>query len=242
MKTKSSPIKQMTCLVLVVSLLLSCSMSSALTDENKPNETPEFLYNQDLANTSYNDLLRAFAKEGGVDELQVYYPDFYSGSYIGDDGHLVVIVNNANESDYSYIEQVCDNKNISFESAQYSFNQLISLKNAIRDTVITGSANTAYNENKMEESFVITYGVRDDLNKVRIGLTKFDDESIADFCELLNENPKLVLEQLDAFGIAYEDKLGKISAEMLADLPLQFYQDEQHYEKATLKPGDYITS
>ena len=124
------------CIILSLCLCLSSTSLNAVSSNlstTKPNESEQFLINQDAANEAYNRMLSSFSKLGETNQIDEYFPDYYAGAYIGQNGHLVVLTTNASESDIRFLQKTCNNSNITFEVADYSYNQLIALMNDFKE-------------------------------------------------------------------------------------------------------------
>lgn len=132
----------------------------------------EYLEKQDASNEAYNRLLEQFniqsmTKATGGQK----YPEYYAGAYIGKDGNLVVLTKEANVQEINTLENVCDNSAVTFAPATYSYNELID----VMETLSKRSAEAS--ETGKYDNTAIKFSIRDDENKVFIGLSNPEDEA-----------------------------------------------------------------
>ncbi len=90
----------------------------------------EFLEVQGRGAESYRALIYSFAEEGKTMPLG-FFPDYYAGAYLDDEGCLVVLTHDASEQDIDHISSVCSNNEIRFERRDYSLAYLVEIKDTI---------------------------------------------------------------------------------------------------------------
>lgn len=198
----------------VLLITLTCLVPSAESRSATVNEDGAFLSNQALSNDAYNLLLRAFADEGNGSLLS-YFPDYYAGAYIDSEGHLVILTNNANESDLKRITDICKNDDILFETAKYSYNELIEIKGSI----LKRGQEIMENDIVTNEAFSV--GIRDNENKVYVTVS---DPADIQLREYLTQDLKATKVDFDTDAIVFDK----------AEKPRVSY--------ITLTPGDDIYS
>lgn len=168
--------------------------------------------NQDQSNASYTALIHQFAEDGNAD-LFLHYPNYYAGAYINDQGYLVVLTKNATNTDIEYLKEICSNENILFEEAEYSYNELISVKESIKNSANNMRASNSIGNYSLE--------IRDNENKVYVGLADVTDTSI---------------QQALVSGAQRSTTLSSVDC-------VEFYQNgELELCSTTLTPGSYIHS
>ena len=175
--------KKIISILTCTSLLLVLFLSSSIATENGTvNESPEFLENQDTAITVYNDLLSAFATLYSSERLGDQYPDYYAGAYVDrETGHLTVLTCGATENDLNYLTDLCKDTDTRFETAEFSYNYLLSLQREIEASLETAA--------KLRTPSNITrVGIRDDQNKVFVGVSESSTQPLAAINEGLTED------------------------------------------------------
>jgi len=169
-----STMKKALAVLLAVVLILSitaCGVTRSGTDSEKraQKDNDRFLLNQDQSNVSYDRMLHKFADDGDA-QLLAYYPDYYAGAYINDEGNLVILTKNAKVTDIEYSKKICDNERILYKEAEYSYNELFSIKDRERDML-----------NEMRKSGSVgdfSLEIRDNENMIYIGINDMYDEAV----------------------------------------------------------------
>ena len=166
-------------LMIIVGMFCIGSLSVfASIAENSTAEFSTYLKTQDKSNLIYNNLLLAFT-ENGKYALEEHYPNYYAGAFINEQGILVILTKGATAEDIKTIEQVCGKQGYIIKTANYSINELITTKNAILQKV--GQAR----EQKVRNSDIIHLSIRDNYNKVFIGVPDISD--CRDFVSYITE-------------------------------------------------------
>lgn len=209
MHRNNKVLKQILALLFSSIFTLSVVLATAGVSLNSDIETRalmERLENQSASNEAYNRLLMQFEGQSmsrSSDEQR--YPDYYAGAYIGEDGNLVVLTKNADIQEINTLASICNNSSVTFASTTYSYNELIDIMN----TFSTRSAEAL--ESGEYDSNAISISVRDDKNKVYVGVSNPED---TEFLAYLTNG--------------------------VAPGCYAIYQAEELHKMASLVPGDYI--
>ncbi len=154
------------------SLFVGASATSDKTIADR--ELTTYLNKQDESNEIYNKLLQSFTQDGKY-HLEENYPDYYAGAYIGENGNLVILTKNAQDADIVDLRQICGDGDYVIQSAKYSFNELLSAKKQISSLWAKAC------EKKLFEQQPFSVSIRDDYNKVFIGVADIEHKALLDY-------------------------------------------------------------
>lgn len=195
-------------IITVISLpfyMLPISHSAQEIDNNK-NEI--HFYNQNEGTKQNNNILNYFQDSivksrvaYDTNNIELSYPEYYGGSYLNDDGKLVILLKNNDISIQRTLKSVSNNNNLIFESANYSYAELTQY---ILDIL-------KYQESKLStQNSVKTYDIAEDIidctlddknNKIIVGIRNLNDNKI----KLFKKNV------IDSDAIEFTNKLYKNS-------------------------------
>lgn len=235
------------CLSLVFGMTANAYAQTGITENISPVSSL-FLEEQDRSNESYNRLLVAFANEGNAERIDQNFPDYYAGAYIdSEDGHLVILHAGAEAADLEYMKSVCSNDKVEFEEAQYSLNELLSIRDKIvgaSETMAAKASATSIMETAAVDPVVNATSIRENENSIYVGLSSVSNETISNLSKEFIQAYGDTVETNGSEGIAAVQE-GIISGEILSIenmLPVKFYLEEDTHiiKEASLMPGDRI--
>lgn len=166
-------------LILSGVLVLAASFSVNAAESEKVNDISV----QENASNAYDELMAQFVT-GYSDVSEKSYPDYYGGSYINEDGQLVVYITENKDTALALSE----NDNVIYESCKYSYNELLSVMDELNSYKLRRSGDTiASNFNE--------FGLYDSENRVIVKLDNLSNESIAEFKENVCDSDAIEFEQ-----------------------------------------------
>lgn len=166
-------------LILSGILVLTTSFSVNAAESEKVNDISV----QEDAVNAYDELMAQFVT-GYSDFSEKSYPDYYGGSYINEDGQLVVYIAENKDS----VLALSENENVIYESCKYSYNELLSIMDELNNYKLRRSSDAiASNFNE--------FGLYDSENRVIVKLDDLSDESIAEFKENVCDSDAIEFEQ-----------------------------------------------
>ena len=172
MRRVNSYVRSIVCFILIHALL-SCSVETAAAFSLRSAATVAYekQERQDISNVAYNKLLQVFTEDGRY-QLEEHYPDYYGGAYIGETGELIVLVKLPSEKDLLEIKSACSTANYEIVPVKYSFNELLLAKNKVEQNWIRSL------DAGICEGELVSISIRDNCNKVFIGVTNCNDEEL----------------------------------------------------------------
>lgn len=136
---------------------------------------------QESAAAAYDELMTSFSSTYSNEKI---YPDYYGGSYINDNGKLVVYV--TNEGSQPTILQ--SNEDVIYEPCTYSYNELLSVMDELNEYKFNQS-DTAI-ANGFNE-----FGLYDSENSIIVKLDDLSEQSIKEFKENVSDSEAIKFEQ-----------------------------------------------
>lgn len=164
-------------LLLTIALVMSCANSVSAT-RGLVNEVGV----QENAIAAYDELMASFVTMYS-DSGEKVYPDYYGGSYINDNGQLVVYVTNATERP----EVLRDNVDIVYEPCTYSYNELLDVMEDLNNYKFSNSDTITNNFNE--------FGLYDSENRIIVKLDNLSEESIQEFKERVSDSDAIEFRQ-----------------------------------------------
>lgn len=149
---------------------------------------------QEEASMLYDELVASFPMtiDSETGEEDVSYPENYGGTYLTDDGKLVIYqVDMKNKASYLSNE----NDNVVYKECKYSYNELIEIKNKIENYIED-------NPNDRLSKSITKYGIYDDKNQVIVTMDNLSEDLIATF--------KNKIDSRDAISFAQEEAAEKL--------------------------------
>lgn len=126
---------------------------------------------QENAAAAYDELLASFSTTYSNFGEKVY-PDYYGGSYVNDDGQLVIYVTD----DMQRPAALSDNADVIYVPCTYSYNELLSVMDTLNDYKFS-------HPNDIVANNFNEFGLYDSENRVIVKLDDLSDESIKEFKE-----------------------------------------------------------
>lgn len=193
--------KNLTVLFLSAVILLTSAIFVSATEQESATESTAVLQEDSI--NQYNLMLMAFKHSGttrAATEADIEYPDYYAGSYINEDNDLVVKLTEDNLDKASEIHELTRSNNTIIESATYSYNELVDLKNNIWNQYLA-----LYNEyeNKIKDidadllsilTAFVGVGVKEDNNCVVVSLKSTDNETLSCFRKYFSDSSAVSFE------------------------------------------------
>jgi len=126
----------------------------------------------------------------GKDELKSEdYPDYYGGSYVGDDGKLVIyVVGNLDECQVEIGKIIENNDDYVLKQGLYSYKELLELKEQFDELELT-------KEQKEIFANITAYGPNDMDNLLMVEMNILDKEHISKFKQLISDSEMIVFKQ-----------------------------------------------
>lgn len=170
--------KKVLSLILVAMLAVSFVVSSASAVETEIDNSV-----QENAAASYDELMSSFSctYSGNGEKI---YPDYYGGSYINDEGQLVVYVTN----DVQRPTVLSDNSDVIYEPCAYSYNELLSVMETLNDYKFS------YPDDAIANNFN-QFGLYDSENRVIVRLDDLSDERVNEFKENVCDSDAIEFKQ-----------------------------------------------
>lgn len=183
-------------LLIAIAIFTACSeddlQDSSVMDEPKFKTNISFIEqsidHQKEAVDSYREMLTSFGQTKTKSMASGEYPDYYGGSYINEDGKLVVFVLGDIHKGKAKLNSITSNDEIITKPADYSFNLL----NAVMDTIDAFKLNEA---NKQYCTNFNWWAIQDDQNRVVVALEDFSDEAIKEFKNHVSNSPAIVFKK-----------------------------------------------
>lgn len=136
---------------------------------------------QESAVAGYDELMASFSMKYSGEKI---YPDYYGGSYINDNGQLVVYVTNGAERP----TVLKNNENVIYEPCTYSYNKLLSVMNELNEYKFKKSDSAI--ANNFNE-----FGLYDSENRIIVKFDRLSDQSIKEFKENVSDSDTIKFEQ-----------------------------------------------
>ncbi|EHL06573.1 hypothetical protein HMPREF0322_02622 [Desulfitobacterium hafniense DP7] len=147
-----------------------------------------FLAKQENAYLNYEKLIKSFNIAKSVNSV---YPEYYGGSYIDDNGDLVIYVKGEGilkDSSLQNISQVLERKDFIIKNAKYSYNELNSVMDTLNDFKLNNSKDAIAN------NFNI-YWLSDRDNNIVVELNEMNEEQIELFKKQVIDSPIITFEK-----------------------------------------------
>jgi streptogrisin B len=159
--------------------------------------------NESIANAQYNMLLDSMRGVSDVTSLEdcMVYPEYYGGSYIDEDGNLVVCVTNSAPEEIAIadIHAAIGATDIQTKRVQYSYSELYSGWDEISQIMLQLSSGIE-TENYAPEQYIAaelisSVYIKEDLNTVIVEISDIDDVKIDAVKEAFPDMPFLSFEE-----------------------------------------------
>lgn len=132
---------------------------------------------------NYANLLRSFSPNAV--RVATDYPSYYGGSFINEDGKLVILITDDLAKGKEKVIQTVANVNIEVKPAQYSFRVLTQIMDILNSFVAQECK-----ENPVAQNFV-AWGITDAQNRVDVILKDNSEECIAAIKKLIIDSPAI---------------------------------------------------
>lgn len=147
------------------------------------NDTPV----QEEADKNYHAIMDSFnEKETPTLSKVKDYPDYYGGSYINENGQLVVFITGDTIKAKEIIGKYVDNKNILFVNSEYSYKTL----NKIMDRI-----DEAARKKSPVFQHLDSWYIRETENRIHINLNRYEDSVINEFKEKVIDSPAIIFKR-----------------------------------------------
>lgn len=148
--------------------------------------------NQTESKKEYNKLI-ADVYNKGINK----YNDYYAGSYMDDNGELVVKVTENSSEIVDEIESVTDNENINIKTANFSYNELNEINDLISKKMLQKSDNSTLLSEKEKEiiEFISSTRISQEQNKVIVAIKEISNDKIAAFKKYITASTAVTFEQ-----------------------------------------------
>lgn len=178
--------KKILSLALSASLCLGITVSAAASGSGGGTTTSEAPV-QETAYNAYMQLSEDFVTAYDGRNSVAAYPDYYGGSYINDDGKLVICVPEDAVTTATATLSELDAESYVIEPVTYSYNTLKDVMGQLNDYFLNEDNEVANNINR--------FGIYDDQNRIVVSLFDASPEKIAEFKEAVCDSPVIVFEE-----------------------------------------------
>ena len=187
-------------LLLTMMLVVSCSDNLLSDIDNMNSEeilTSDFSTNEKNSLIQGANLLGSFSimSTRSVNKEDYDYPDYYGGSYVDDQGKLVVLVSSDNIEKYrqNFVRRTQSNE-IILKSCEYSFKDLLTTIDEIKKS---GEQKALM----IDDLQLVSYGVDAQKNKVVVAMIDCNDQKIAKFKSEIMDSPIIIFEHADSYPL-----------------------------------------
>ena len=223
-------------LACIFAVLLSCQATFA-SAANSQSDFPEKA--DELAQEQYRTLMVSFGFEDSLTDI--IYPDNYGGSYINDEGVFVVLTTSASNREVDIARYLSGTYIV--DDANYSYNELLSMKNNIDDAMMHLQNNTSVydSEDVLLLNSISSFYISQKDNSVVVGITDLSDDKINTFYDLFGESSAYIFTECMQTTTTVALKAGgSVSSPMGAlsiGWPVYFYDDNNNVCKGFISAG-----
>lgn len=163
-------------IMLILEVILIRMIPFHFINHTKANEAGV----QEDAYAAYEELINSFPQSKTTGKK--LYPDYYGGSYINDEGKLVIYV-----TDNSAVPMLFNNDNVIYEICNYSYNELTNIMNQINEFKLSGQDHFANEFNY--------YTLSDSENQIIVEFDELTDANIAEFKQKVSSSEAICFAQ-----------------------------------------------
>lgn len=174
--------------ILSTVLIISASASNAENLEEKQYEAAK-TNTRLLASFEYSNSLKAKSIFGSSNE-GAYYPEYYGGSYVDDNGDLTILLTENNQNIQNTVKNIADDNRIKFKNSKYSYAELTRLSDTISNKVQENLNNKVRSKNILDD--VEGTALIDDKNIIKVFIKDINDQKIKEFKENVVDSDALV--------------------------------------------------
>lgn len=127
-------------------------------------------------------------------ETDLKYPDYYGGSYLNENGELVILLKETSNLIRTNLRTIADNQSLQFESATYSYEELNQMVNQI-------SEYKKANNDRLAEA-IDAWALNDKENTIEVYIKNLDDDLISLFKSNVNNSTSFIFKDAGT-GFAY---------------------------------------
>ncbi len=162
----------LTAIIIFYSVFIVTATDSSVQHNN-------FLENQFQSQKTNTKLLNEIASPSLTrnDSVGYSYPDYYGGSYINDDGELVVKLKQHNKSNISSVNNIVQPNDVITEPCNYSYDELEEVIHTIRDKMMASTDPVSSNKNNYYDD-IVTIALLDAQNVVEVSMTNLNSNKI----------------------------------------------------------------
>ncbi|MDD6988470.1 hypothetical protein [Ruminococcus sp.] len=165
-------------------VFLFCSILLVYANDNRPNEEKDLQavqfestqQNNNILNYFENNIIKSRQNYDRIN-IELSYPDYYGGSYLDENGELIILLKNGNENIRNNLKTVSLNEELQFEQADFSYAELTEIINFIM----------SYQENNYDNNSKGEYNIAKDIvdctlddknNKIIVGIRNLTSDKI----------------------------------------------------------------
>lgn len=228
--------------VTLITALLStsiCMVPNTVNAEERTQislaETSQQSVEQNNKLINYFQKIKPKSKMVETDNTDLYYPDYYGGSYLNDSQELVVLVTNNNNTTTikNEIKTVTENESLKFDYVDFSYSELNNIIKHIIDTQDIHSTDNNYSNSIYSD--IIDCTLDDVNNQVIVGIKNLDAAKINEFKEKVINSSCIVFESKN-----YSPTYGDTTNDVTNETDSSEYNIKSTRATTTLKPGNGI--
>lgn len=174
-------------------------------NEMMKNESEEFLYENDNSEIDKTTMENEKNSKIQYEKLitNIYnddtkkYDDSYAGSYINDEGELVVKLIKSSNVDESKVRSVTENEKLILESAKYTYNELIEMNDLISSKMYQNSINdvSLTDNEKNILSLITSVGISQSQNRIIVSIKDLSEKNIQDFKKYILDSDAIIFQK-----------------------------------------------
>lgn len=197
--------KQYLKLILVLLILPMLLCLPFFVNAAEQNKNTLIISNQFESAKQNNKIIESFKKTimskrktYDLENIELSFPNSYGGSYLDNDGRLVVLVNGNDDNFKQKLKSVTLNDNLQFKKAEYSYSELTELINQI-----ISYQEAYYKSSTLTSSYDIATDIidckLDDINnRVVVGIKNLNDNKKQLFKKNISNSDALILQNQNA--------------------------------------------
>lgn len=180
--------KRLISILTIVCMILAvgCFSATAVLETGENSTTAEAPI-QESAYNAYMQVSEDFITTHDGSNSVTVYPDYYGGSYINDDGKLVIFVPEDTITVATSSLSELEDESYVIEPVSYSYNTLKDVMNQLNDYFLHEDDEVSNNINR--------FGIYDDQNRIVVSLFDASPEKIVEFKETVCDSPVIIFEE-----------------------------------------------
>ena len=129
-----------------------------------------------------------------ADTLERYYPDYYGGSYLNDNGQLVILVTDDTEETKQKICSFAGSDDIILEHARFSYAQLETIQSDIMQQKSRLSAQNNNPALRQLADDIVACHLNERYNHITVDIKHLNDDKVQLFKQAISDSDALVFE------------------------------------------------